>query len=269
MTTTVPRSATENEKSAAWDLIGSLFWESGRTTAKPSDEEIGLFTEGIEAGDTCTVVGASTKDLVEALIARGAEVTVLDFSARMCDDLRAALPAGSCRVLRHDITRPAPEDLRGTQRFVLNDRLVNRFSETEARRGVEGMLDLLADGGRLHTSIKLGLYPMDERMIAVGRERGCLERFYDADAKVVDFAAAGDVLTEALLPHGAIDSATLLQWYRGRGREQRFDHEDVVALLDAADVAGRGLALLSTTPFGQAPSTRMYTAEARPARQDG
>ncbi|MER5749028.1 hypothetical protein [Streptomyces sp. NPDC002088] len=264
MTTTV----TENEKSAAWDLIGALFWESGRTTAKPSDEEIGLFTDGIPAGAKCTVVGASTKDLVEALIARGAEVTVLDFSARMCDDLRSALPAGSCRVLRHDITRPAPEDLRGTQQFVLNDRLVNRFSESEARRGVEGMLDLLADGGQLRASIKLGLYPMDERMIALGRERGSLDRFYDADAKVVDFAAAGDVLTDALLPHGSIDSATLLQWYVGRGREQRFDHEDIVALLEAADVAGRGLVQVSTTAFGQAPATRMYTAEACPARQD-
>ncbi|MER5968941.1 hypothetical protein ABT112_04190 [Streptomyces sp. NPDC002055] len=265
MTTTTEN--TENTKSAAWDLIGSLFWESGRTTAKPSDEEIGLFLDGIPAGARCTVIGASTKDLVEALLAHGAQVTVLDFSQRMCDDLREALPVGSCRVLRHDITRPAPDELRGTQQFVLNDRLVNRFSETEARRGLEGMLDLLADGGQIRASIKLGLYPMDERMIATGRERGCLDRFYDAEAKVVDFSAAGDVLDDALLPHGDIDPELLLEWYRGRGREQRFDHEDIIALLERADVAGRGLEPVSATEFGQAPNTRMYTAAAVATRR--
>lgn len=258
---------TENTKAAAWDLIGSLFWETGRTTAKPSDEEIGLFLAGITAGDRCTVVGASTKDLVEALIGLGAEVTVMDFSERMCEDLRAALPEGSCRILRHDITQRAPQELRGTQRFVLNDRLVNRFSEAEARRGLEGMLDLLADGGQVRASIKLGLYPMDERMIDTGRERGTLETFYDADAKVIDFAAAGDVLTDSLLPHGGIDSDLLLEWYRGRGREQRFDHQDVTALITVAEVDGRGFEPVSATQFGQAPNTRMYTAAAgRPLR---
>ncbi|WP_051796778.1 hypothetical protein [Streptomyces sp. NRRL S-87] len=259
---------TENTKAAAWDLIGSLFWETGRTTAKPSDEEIGLFLAGITAGARCTVVGASTKDLVEALITLGAEVTVMDFSERMCEDLRAALPAGSCTILRHDITQRAPEALRGTQQFVLNDRLVNRFSEDEARRGLEGMLDLLADGGQVRASIKLGLYPMDERMIDTGRERGTLETFFDAGSKVIDFAAAGDVLTDSLLPHGGIDPEILLDWYRGRGREQRFDHEDVLGLVAAAEVGGRGLALVSSTEFGQAPKTRMYTASAVSPRQD-
>ncbi len=262
MTTQTENSSEQNAKSAAWDLIGSLFWESGRTTAKPSEEEIGLFLAGVRPGARCTVVGASTKDLVEALIALGARVTVLDFSERMCADLRDALPAGSCEVLRHDITRPAPAPLRATQDFVLNDRLVNRFGQDEARAGLEGMLDLLADGGQLRASIKLGLYPMDERMIAAGRERGTLEAFFDENAKVIDFAAAGDVLTDALLPHGVISPDLLLQWYRGRGREQRFDHEDVVALLGEARTEGRSLRLVSATMFGQAPQTRMYTAEA-------
>jgi len=116
-----------NTKSAAWDLIGSLFWEAGRVSAKPSDEEIELFLAGIPVGARCAVVGASTKNLVEALIARGAEVSVLDFSERMCADLRAALPAGSCQVHRHDITLQAPQDLRRSQQYVLSDRLVNRF----------------------------------------------------------------------------------------------------------------------------------------------
>lgn len=105
-------------------------------------------------------------------------------------------------------------------------------------------------------------------MIDNGRERGTLETFFDADAKVIDFAAAGEVLTDSLLPHGGIDSGLLLDWYRGRGREQRFDHEDVLALVATAAVEDRGLSLVSATEFGQAPKTRMYTAAAVRPRQD-
>jgi hypothetical protein len=252
----------DNTKSAAWDLIGGSFWESGRTNAKPSTEEIELFVSAVPAGATVTVVGASTKDLVATLIDLGAQVTVLDFSARMCADLADTLPEGSCEILRHDITLPSPAHLRGTQQFVLNDRLVNRFGDVEAQRGAEGMRDLLTAGGVLRTSVKLGMYPMDERMIALGRERGCLERFYDAERRVIDFAEAGDVLPAALLPHGEIDPDLLLKWYRGRGQEKRFEHEDVVAILDNVDLGGRRLRLLSATPFGHAPSTRLYEAEA-------
>lgn len=261
-------SRIENAKSAAWDLIGSLFWESGRVSAKPSEDEIGLFLARIPVGARCTVVGASTKNLIEALIARGAEVSVLDFSERMCEDLRAALPAGSCHVRRHDITLPAPEDLRGSQQYVLSDRLVNRFGGPEALAGLEGMLDLLADGGQLRASIKLGLYPMDTRMINLGHERGCVERFYDAENKIIDFRAAGDILTDALLPHGDIAPELLIEWYRGRGKEQRFDHDDLVALIAAARVDHRGLDLIDDRVFPQAPSTRLYVAKAVSVGQD-
>lgn len=255
-------SSIENTKAAAWDLIGGAFWTAGRTTAKPSATELELFTAGIAAGSRVTVVGASTKDLVEALIARDAQVSVLDFSARMCDDLRSALPEGSWQVLQHDITGPAPAQLRGTQQYVLSDRLINRFSGPEAQAGVEGMLDLLAVGGEVRTSIKLGLYDMDRRMIEVGRERGCLSSFFDEANNIIDFAAAGDVLVDALLPHGEIPAHLLLDWYRGRGREQRFDHEDVVVLLAAASDGTRALDLVGSVEFPQAPQTRLYRAVA-------
>jgi hypothetical protein len=251
-----------NTKSAAWDLIGSLFWESGRTTAKPNAAEVALFGAGIGAGTRVSVVGASTKALVEALLETGAEVTVLDFSERMCADLRSVLPAGSCRILSHDITGPAPDGLGGTQQFVLNDRLVNRFSDTEAQRGISGMLELLAPGGVLRTSVKLGLYPMDERMIEIGRARGWLDRFYDAGKHVIDYAAAGDVLPAALLAHGEIDRELLLRWYQGRGREQRFEHEDVLALITGAVAGRRRLRLRGSLLFGGAPATRLYEAGA-------
>lgn len=260
-------TAVHNTKATAWDLIGSLFWDVGRTSAKPSMAEIELFLTDIPAGAKCCVVGASTKDLVEALVAHGAIATVLDFSERMCHDLRDALPAECCRVLQHDITRPAPDGLRGTQEFVLCDRLVNRFTSAEAAAGLVGMLDLLEDGAQLRTSVKLGLYPMDERMIDLGRQRGCLERFYDTTQRTIDFSAAGDVLTDALVPHGGIPTELLLDWYRGRGQEKRFDDVDIVTLVSQARMNGRALRLLSASDLPEAPSTRLYVAEAVGAGQ--
>jgi len=130
------------------------------------------------------------------------------------------------------------------------------------------MLDLLTDSGQVRASIKLGLYPMDTRMINLGRERGCLEQFYDAESNIIDFGAAGDVLIDALLPHGDIAPELLIEWYRGRGKEQRFDHDGLVALIAAATVDHRGLNLIDAAQLPQAPSTRMYVAEAVPAGQD-
>lgn len=76
------------------------------------------------------------------------------------------------------------------------------------------------------------------------------------------------MLTDSLLPHGDIAPEVLLEWYRGRGKEQRFDHADLVELIATTTVDGRGLELISTTAFGQAPQTWMYTATAVDRRQD-
>lgn len=247
-----------NPKSAAWDLVGGLFWESGRRTARPSVAEIGWMTRGIPAGARCVVVGASTRDLVVALLGIGAKVTVLDFAGRMCADLRAALPPGACPIHQHDITSGPLGQLAGTQDYVLSDRLINRFSETEALPGLLGMAGLLAVDGEVRTSVKLGLYPMDERMIALGRSHGCLAAFYDEDKRVMNFAAAGEILRQALLPHGDIPAEVLLDWYRGRGAEKRFEHEDIVELFGNSVTRRGTLRLLNSALLPDAPATRLY-----------
>jgi hypothetical protein len=247
-----------NPKSAAWDLVGGQFWESGRQTARPSAAEIERMTRGIAAGARCVVVGASTRDLVVALLGRGAKVTVLDFAERMCADLRAALPPQACPIHQHDITGSPPGPLAGSQDCVLSDRLINRFSESEALPGLRGMADLLAMGGELRTSVKLGLYPMDRRMIELGRRHGCLAAFYDERQRVMNFTAAGQILEEALLPHGDIPAEVLLNWYRGRGSEKRFEHEDVVGLFAKSGSRRGRLRLVSSEPLPDAPATRLY-----------
>jgi hypothetical protein len=247
-----------NLKSAAWDLVGGRFWESGRRTARPSTAEIEQMTRGIPAGARCVVVGASTRDLVVVLLGSGVKVTVLDFAERMRADLRAALPPGACPIYQHDITSAPPAQLAGTQDYVLSDRLINRFSETEGLPGLLGMAGLLAVGGEVRTSVKLGLYPMDERMIELGRRRGCLATFYDERQRVMNFAAAGEILQQALLPHGDIPAEILLDWYRGRGSEKRFDHEDVVELFANSATRRGALRLLSSELLPDAPATRLY-----------
>jgi 2-isopropylmalate synthase len=221
-----------NTKSRAWDNIGGLFWTEGRVSARPSRAELDMFLEGIVAGQRCTVVGASTRDLVIALLGRDARVTVLDFSARMCRDLADSV--SGIDVRQADITQPLSGDLLGSQTWILSDPLINRFTAQEATLGLAGMASLARPGGTIRTSVKLGRYPMDDRMIAAGRARGTLSEFWDETTSTIDFLAAGHVLEEALLPHGDIDRDLLLRWYRGRGREKRFTANEVRAALAAA-----------------------------------
>lgn len=242
-------------KAAAWDVIGSLFWELGRPSARPSQGEIEEFLAELPAGGACTVVGASTKELVEAVVAAGLRATVLDFSQRMCSDLEAALAPGFCEIRQHDITHEPPKDLAGSQSAVLSDRLLNRFDGAEAATAIAGMAGLLAPGGELRTSVKLGFYPMDLRMIELGRERGCLHEFYDEESRVLDFSAAGAVIEDAVLPHGEIPRDLLLEWYRGRGREKRFKDEEVRML---PTLAGVPLELRLAREVPDSPETSMY-----------
>ncbi len=245
----------DNAKSSAWDHVGGMFWSQGRTSARPSPAELEQFLTGVPAGQRCTVVGASTKDLVEAARDHGALVTVLDFSRRMCEDLGAAVP--DVEVRQVDITRPLPVDLRATQDWVFADRLVNRFAPEEVAAGVAGILGLLSPGGTVRTSVKIGRYPMDDEMIAVGERHGTVREFWDEETDTIDFSTAGAVLEEALLPHGEIDRALLLSWYRGRGREKRYSEDDVRVLLSG--VSGLPADDVHVAALQDAPGSLMFT----------
>jgi hypothetical protein len=242
-------------KAEAWDVIGSLFWELGRRSARPSEQEIDEFLTGLPPCSPCAVIGASTKELIEAMIDAGHEMTVLDFSQRMCADLGSVLGAGQCRIQQLDITQPVPERLRATQEAVLSDRLLNRFGPEEAVAALAGMAALMAPGGEIRATVKLGFYPMDLRMISLGRERGCLDRFYDPGQKTLDFGAADGVLESAVLPHGEIPRDLLLQWYRGRGVEKRFDDAEIRVLSEQFDGP---LRLVDAAVVPDSPETMRY-----------
>jgi hypothetical protein len=247
----------ENTKASAWDLIGGLFWAQGRATARPTAAEIDIFLSGLTPGARIAVVGASTKALVEAALTRRFQVTVLDFSTKMCRDLADEI-GSSVDIRLQDITDAIPEDLVGAHEIVISDRLINRFTHDEGIRALSGMLGLLSEGGLIRTSVKLGLYPMDLRMIAEGLRRDTLEQFYNPDTRTIDFSAAGDVLETCLLPHGNIDRETLLGWYRRRGRESRFEDTDIRAMSAQARAGKLYLANAQATPFPDAKETMCY-----------
>lgn len=259
-------TTSENAKASAWDLVGGLFWTKGRATARPTDAEIDIFLDGLSPGARVAIVGASTKDLVQAALDRGLAVTVLDFSAKMCADLAGAV-SGDADIRVQDITVDIPAPLRGKFDAAMSDRLVNRFTREEAVRALSGMLALLREGGTLRASIKLGFYPMDERMMEEGRRRRNLSAFYDESTRTIDFPAAGDVLESCLLPHGEIDRSILLSWYRGRGRESRFDDADVLALAREASSGDLALGASRSSAFPNARDTSYYVFEAISKRE--
>lgn len=248
-----------NDKTVGWDIVGGLFWEKGRQSAKPSESELELFTSGIKPGDKVAVIGASTKDLIEHLMAMDVNVTVYDFSKGMCDSLKEALSPNAPPIRVLDITAPLDRELISYFDYVLNDRLVNRFTTQEAKKALKNMV-ALAMQGEVRASVKLGLYAMDEKMIELGKRRQVLERFYCEDTQTIDFSKAGDILEESLLPHGQIDRDVLLRWYQSRGMETRFSDSSLKQLIEGVILDdGSQLNVEHQCNFPDAQDTVMYS----------
>lgn len=248
-------SEVPNEKAEAWQHVGGLFWTHGRATARPSQAEIDQFLDGAGAADCVVVVGASTKELVEAAASRVRCVVVLDFSSRMIDDLREHLPEGMAELHVIDITQPPPAALRGIAELVLSDRLINRFTRTEAAQAFQSMLALAKPGGEVRTSVKIGLYDMDRRMIEEAERSGCLEGVWDPASRTIDFSHSDKVLERAVLPHGEIPRDVLLAWYRGRRKETRFERSDI---FEIASGLSHPPERVEWAPFPDAPATEMF-----------
>jgi hypothetical protein len=219
-----------------------------------------MFLDGVAPGARCGIIGASTKELVEAAVERRAAVTVFDFSPVMLADLAAEVGEGTCAYVRLDALEAVPEALRGSFRFVLADRLVNRFTRQEVPTFLRNVLALLDAGGELRMTVKLGLYPMDSLLIEEGRRRGTLSRFYDDETRTIDYASAAGELAACLVPHGSIPRATLLDWYVRRGKESRLEREPVSAMILEAGAGPRHFGGVEEADCPDAPGTVMFTA---------
>ena len=249
-----------NPKAAAWDAVGGRFWREGRASARPSAREIGAFLDGIVPGRRCAVVGASTKGLVEEALRRRLRTTVIDFSPVMLADLRAELPVAGYDCVCADATAEPPPELRDAVDAALSDRLINRFTHDDLRLFLRATLLMLAPGGELRTTVKLGFYPMDRLLIEEGKARGTLDRFWDEATRTIDYAVARDELEARLLPHGTIPRPVLLAWYHGRGRETRFSDEAIAAAVLEARADRRRFVDLRRWPCPDARDTQLYLA---------
>ncbi|MEK6303216.1 MAG: hypothetical protein AABO41_21095 [Acidobacteriota bacterium] len=250
----------KDPKSRAWDLVGGMFWRLGRESARPSRAEIELFLKDINSRSTCCIIGATTKELIETAIERRMEVTVMDFSEATLEDLKGDMAAKEYESLCIDVLSPIPQYLLKKQRFILSDRLVNRFTRKDVPNFLRNALAVLAKAGELRITVKLGLYPMDIALIEEGRSRGTLKQFYDEETRTLDYAEARAELETRLLPHGRIPRDVLLQWYQGRGKESRFTDEDIQNMLAAAQHHGRSFTRIDRQVCPDAPNTILYSA---------
>lgn len=253
-----------NPKSDAWDLIGRDYWAASYNGG-PVGQDIEAYLEGVDGTTALAIVGASTIHLIRAAVEHGALVTVLDFAERQ----RAALleaarqwPGGSrCAVEHYDATAPTPAKLQHRFDLVLADRLVNRFTEAEALAGVPGLLSLVAPGGRLRTTIRLGLYDRDRALLAAAQREGRTAEFFDAESMEIDYGKAGDLLDRTIPDHGNIPRATLLDFYRLRGPEKRMTESDIARYVDAARSRSIGARIVSANRLAVTSADTLFDIE--------
>jgi hypothetical protein len=217
-------------KELAWDSVGLDFWKLGRRTAKPNEETIKWYLENVKSGDYVLVVGGTTIDLINSFVETGAHVYVADFSKRICNELKAYVPhnVSICNV---NILNPPFEWLAKFD-LVASDTLINRFDYTEAVIFEQNVRNILKIGGMMKSTVKIGLYEMDYNLIRLAKKRGYSLSFWDAPSKTIDYSLAKEILYEGVLPHGDISKDVLISWYSNRGREKRFDVDDIRLLFD-------------------------------------
>jgi SAM-dependent methyltransferase len=217
---------SENPKAQAWDALGLKYYFLGRRSAKPSPSTVRWFTDGVGPEGRCLVVGGTSVGVIRAATRSGCPVVVADFSPRVCADLRQEL-SGAVTIVQRDVLQPAP-DWDGGFTHLLCDALVNRFDDEEARRFERQAARVLRPGGVLRATVQLGLYPMELRLMEIAP--GEIQGFWDERTRTIDYGRIGDLLERVIAPHGDISRHDLLEWYRHRGREKRFDEKDLCDL---------------------------------------
>jgi SAM-dependent methyltransferase len=221
--------STSNPKARAWDALGLKYYFLGRRSGKPTRATIRWFTGDLAPDSRCLVVGGTSVGVVKAAIATRCRVEVVDFSARVCDELRDRV-SDTVAIVNQDILEPLTTDRTFTH--VLCDALINRLDDGEARRFERRMARLLGPGGVLRATVKLGHYPMDLRLMEIAAGRPELE-FWDESTRTIDYGKLGDLLERGYARHGGIRREDLMGWYQHRGREKRYEESDLRELFAA------------------------------------
>jgi len=103
----------------------------------------------------------------------------------------------------------------------------------EAFQFEESIYNLLTNGGKMKSTVKLGLYPMDHELIKHAQKEKLSLNFWDSNTNTIDYSLAQPLLEFGLLPHGDIERENLLAWYSKRGKEKRYEISDLKLLFSS------------------------------------
>lgn len=215
-------------KHKAWDSLGLKFWKLGRKSAKPSIETLRWYTKGILPGDHCLVIGGTSISIIREAEKKVGNVVVADFSEVICRELKQYV-SNNVTVINSDILQ-AQADWNNRFHFVFADTLINRFDWEEAKQFSKEIFRILRPGGQIRTTVKIGLYPMDKKLIEIAGEEA--KTFWDEKSQTIVFSKAEKWLERGLVAHGSISKKDLLVWYTNRGREKRYSLDDLKILFD-------------------------------------
>ena len=245
------------EKQRSWDEFGSQYWTMAANTSHPSAAETGAFLHGASPGRHVLVLGATTTEVIRAAVGTGADVHVLDFAGRLLDLVGQEFGDSVTRH-RHDLLDPVPDDLAGRFDVVVADRLVNRFHRSEMPRVVANMMRLVAPGGRLHISVRFGLYPLDRRLIEIGTELGTLRNYWDPESRTIDWSGVKTELDRCAEAHGAIPREVVIAWSKMRGVESRLEPEDVPRIVAEASAGSDAIVIRDVADMDVAPRSKIF-----------
>src|SRR5438067_11520864 len=118
---------SSNPKAQAWDAVGLKYYFLGRRSGKPTRASILWFVRDLTANSRCLVVGGTSVAVVRAALRPGCYLEVVDFSVRVCADLRQQLP-NAVRIARRGVLKPAPAEEEGSSSQLPRAALLKRFA---------------------------------------------------------------------------------------------------------------------------------------------
>ena len=222
----------KNSKALAWDSIGDRFWSLGLPSGEARRLELNFYLG--EKSESIAVLGASSNFIIEKAVGIWKKIIVVDFSSKLLKSVKSKFWENTeLDCVQTDLTRELDKRLLGSTELIVADRLVNRFNLDEASRFFCNIYSMLKPGGNFKFTVRIGIYPIDQKLIELGKANGTVNKFWNELEKTIDFSQALSELTVAVDPMEGISKKDLVNWYYLRGKEKRFFPDDIEAILQA------------------------------------
>lgn len=219
----------KNSKSMAWDIIGERFWNMGTPSLEERKTELDFYFEGLY--NSVAILGASSDFMISEAIKKDINISVLDFSSQLLDAIRSKYK-NATNVDTKFVDLTSRKLIKKTKYDrIIADRLVNRFSIKEAEQFFTNVLNMLNDNGELRTIIRLGMYPIDKKLLQVSEKQKTASKFWKSDQMTIDFKLAKNELNLVIESMDGVKKSDIVDWYYYRGEEQRFNMSIIKRLI--------------------------------------